>query len=368
MSENWKDWDVLDKLRLIIAPQAMISASDAEAWEEEQTAIISKHWNQARELLGKDGGSGYNRLVTMRDRLAAHRDQIAPSLEMEEDKVEYLRYLKVMYFNKPRDYLDDEDDRQAFEEALYQPMGKQLLIHDDSSNPVAHSVPQMSGWGTSSSMYVGEKVPERSYDNFTVKFRPPDQDIERKGIDPDNIYPTDTPSFKSSTTWMEAVQQIHDRQLRSTERRDRFSRTDALLEFRQAVVETVLYRFEAFGEVGAPPIPSPAKYDSSLDPTWKGRQPTTTYAIDLLDAYLKHQSDVHMMKHLVECLRKEGYPEKARNRYTSIHRALKGDFEQRDPNSFVQALAYALHEANELPKRLHILLHNTSQQCDGQQV
>lgn len=92
--------------------------------------------------------------------------------------------------------------------------------------------------------------PEPHRENMTVRYRLSDGELERSGIDPENLEsPRSAIEMKPSTTWREALLQIEEKEQSVREEKGRPKRTTRVLDFRLRILENVLYRFEAFGSV-----------------------------------------------------------------------------------------------------------------------
>jgi hypothetical protein len=84
MGDDWKEWDVLYSLENIIPPEFMWLQGDHENSMERRSARIREHYNRAVKEL-REGG--YERLVTMKDRLGSHLSEVKNRLDKWKGRV-----------------------------------------------------------------------------------------------------------------------------------------------------------------------------------------------------------------------------------------------------------------------------------------
>lgn len=278
MDTDWTEWDVLYSLRVVQPPGFMWVGDDRDQDQANQTTIIQRHWNEFVDLL--DGGVGYDRLVTMRDRLEAHseevRGRIRPRtsrrrhaelvLEACDEMVLRLARAEAIGANADRaetarsDSDGDEVDSIELERAYQRLLGEPIAaawVPSEEEAPAQRVdgaeewkvVPKSADEGAAptGSLQAAESPSAKSPSDLRVEYRPADEKLRREEIDPDHLSRSGAYSFPGETTWKDALALLRDRISHLFPFQRRFERTLELLQFRLAVVEVVLYRFEAFG-------------------------------------------------------------------------------------------------------------------------
>lgn len=240
--------------------------------------VVQNEWSEFVEILDSGGpGAGYQRLLALRERLEVRKKEISSELEKWEDREDWLGKLKGHYHLKLQDLAGIEkpsaiwrtqgvtDPVEQLPDAATsladQPIVQTFLDFDDDGR--LKGEPELGGGWTA---YVenisigwfldgtaGEFVtdgPEPHRENMTVRYRLSDGELERSGIDPENLEsPRSAIEMKPSTTWREALLQIEEKEQSVREEKGRPKRTIRVLDFRLRILENVLYRFEAFGSV-----------------------------------------------------------------------------------------------------------------------
>lgn len=253
-----------------------------EPWKPEETPgeVFREQWGQFVDLLHADGpGTGYERLLALQKNLEARRKEFVEELRKWQDRKDRLGKLKGHYHlklqelagvenpspiwrtrgaNDPVEQLPSAAQARADEpivEAFADFDGDGRLEGkpelDDGWKAYAENI--SLGWlldGTAGEFVTDGPEPRR--ENMTVRYRLSEGELERAGIEPDNLEsPRSAIETTPSTTWREALVQIEEREQEMKEEMERPKRTLRVLDFRMDVLENVLYRFETFGSVEA---------------------------------------------------------------------------------------------------------------------
>jgi len=278
MDERWKDWDVVKNARSTKIPGFMIPPGLGPDILEAGKELVQNEWSEFVEILDSGGpGAGYQRLLTLRERMEERKREISGELEKWEDREDWLGKLKGHYCLKLQDLAGIENPSaiwgthgvndpveqlpDAAQARADEPIVETFLEFDDDGRLegepelddgwTAYAENVSIGWlldGT-----VGEFVtdgPEPRRENMTVRYRLLNGDLERAGIDPDNLEPPRSAiEMTPSTTWREALLQIEEKEQSVRGEKRRPKRTVRVLDFRLRILENVLYRFETFGSV-----------------------------------------------------------------------------------------------------------------------
>jgi len=278
MDDKWKEWGVVKNARSTKIPAFMIPPGLGPDILEAGKELVQNEWSEFVEILDSGGpGAGYQRLLALRERMEGREKEISSELEKWEDREDWLGKLKGHYHLKLQDLAGIEkpsaiwrtqgvtDPVEQLPDAATsltdQPIVQTFLDFDDDGR--LKGEPELGGGWTA---YVenisigwfldgtaGEFVtdgPEPHRENMTVRYRLSDGELERSGIDPENLEsPRSAIEMKPSTTWREALLQIEEKEQSVREEKGRPKRTTRVLNFRLRILENVLYRFETFGSV-----------------------------------------------------------------------------------------------------------------------
>lgn len=278
MDERWKDWDVVKNARSTKIPGFMIPAGLGPDILAAGTEFVQNEWSEFVEILDSRGpGTGYQSLLTLRERMEGRKKEISGELEKWEDREDWLGKLKGNYCLKLQDLAGIEnpsaiwgtqgatDPVEQLPEAATsladQPIAETFLDFDDDGylkgEPelddgwTAYADNVSIGWlldGTAGEFTTDGPEPRR--ENMTVRYRLSDGELERAEIDPHNLEsPRSAIKMTPSTTWREALLQIEEKEQSVREEKRRPKRTIRVLDFRLRILENVLYRFETFGSV-----------------------------------------------------------------------------------------------------------------------
>jgi hypothetical protein len=280
MDNDWKDWDVVENVRSPMIPGFMIPY-DGTPLDSKGAAgkRMREEWDSFVDLLNAEGpGTGYQRLLALRENMEARQDELRKKLEKWEDRESWLQKLEGQYIAKllvvagvehqsvwrgrenPIEQLDLDDSQVADE-----PIVEAFLEFDEDGG--LEGRPDLeSGWmlrvdglfqGAESDGSRLFQVPEFGLederlrrDNIMIRFGFSTEELQNLGIDPENL-PTSRQAIQMdpSTTWREALDQLKDKEQSVREKKGRPERTLQVLEFRLGILEDVLYRFEAFGSI-----------------------------------------------------------------------------------------------------------------------
>jgi len=280
MDSDWKDWDVVEDTCRMKVPGFMLWG--AENHREEAQRRIRDEWEEFVGLLNTNGcGTGYERLLTLRDNMEARKGEFAKEVEKWEDREDWLGKLKGRYHLKLQDLAGIEKPFAIWKTRSVTDLVEEQL--PDATTPLADQPivesfvefggdgrleewPDLEdGWSLSTGAilqgpgdianvlqgfgYTPEDVDARR-ENTTVRYRHSERQLERAGIDPDNL---DSPRMAidmgPSTTWREALLQIEEEEQAVREKKSRPRRTVRVLDFRLRIAENVIHRFETFGSV-----------------------------------------------------------------------------------------------------------------------
>lgn len=251
------DWDRSDVFSLAPSmhpPRFMWLGEDDTYDLEEEKAVIRKHYNRAVEIL--DGGEGYDALKGMKERLDTHHSKAKQAESRYESRRNYARLqfglMERKIISIARERVEGEDDEAVEEEAnqiLDEPMGE----HWETEDGTFRRSPPTEVWST---MAVGSfNADERLEDkrillsDLSIHFRPEKDESWGQEFDEDHLHSTDKRTFDGDETWQDAWDSIHQRWEHLEEQHERAANTRELLRFRLGVIETVLYRLEAYGSV-----------------------------------------------------------------------------------------------------------------------
>jgi len=280
MDNDWKEWDVVENICSPMIPGFMVSY-DGNPLDLKGAAgkRMREEWDSFVDLLNAEGpGTGYQRLLALRENMEARQDELRKKLEKWEDRESWLQKLEGQYIAKllvvagvehqsvwrgrenPIEQLDLDDSQVADE-----PIVEAFLEFDEDGG--LEGRPDLeSGWmlrvdglfqGAESDGSRLFQVPEFGLederlrrDNIMIRFGFSTEELQNLGIDPENL-PTSRQAIQMdpSTTWREALDQLKDKEQSVREKKGRPERTLRVLEFRLGILEDVLYRFEAFGSV-----------------------------------------------------------------------------------------------------------------------
>jgi hypothetical protein len=253
MGEDWKELDVLSSLESIQhPPESMWLYGDHEDEVEKRSAIIREHYNEILEEL-KDGG--YERLLTIKDRLESHLSEVDERLRKWKGRVLNSRLQYRAYRKRLLDFAAEKADEDAeveeveeIEESLREtPIGRPWFTGD------AVNADLQGNWNPSLT-YAASSSPSLS--DVTISYTPKEDVLPLFGLhqkyreyDSDSFDSAFTRSFSGDTTWEEVFESLKEQRDAHIERKNRTVKTAKLLRFRLSVIETVLYRFETFGSV-----------------------------------------------------------------------------------------------------------------------
>jgi len=242
---DWVKWGVIGKPRPLYIPPFMMSAEGfpksgpgaSEAYNEKAGEILKEHWDGAVDILQKDG---YAALVTMKDRLQENREEAKNSFERWRDRTRYVQLVRTAYAN-PGEWADAD----VPEDVHGRPMGEILLSRNGGARG---DLIVGEGWEIVWEGWTNDPT-ELTFDDWSVEYRPTDDVLKRRNINPEHVDPLESRRFSAADTWRDAVDALQDPLTRNADWQRLFDRTEQLIAFRSNVVEAVLYRFEVFGSV-----------------------------------------------------------------------------------------------------------------------
>ena len=274
MDDDWKEWDVVELVSTPQVPGFMISFGDGPSDPEEKPGeIYREQWDQFVELLNPDG-TGYNVLLALQENMEARRAEISAELKKWEDREGRLTKLKAHYYLELQATAGMEDPSPIWKgesvanllerlpdvaaSLVDQPITEAFVDFDDNGR-LTERPDLEDGWeALAGGILIGfwlegiveellSNCPEPRRENITVRYRLSNEQLEKAGIDPDNLDSRQAIQMEPSTTWREALLQIEERKQEMSEQTKRLRRTLRALNFRRDVLEKVLYRFETFG-------------------------------------------------------------------------------------------------------------------------
>ena len=254
MGEDWKELDVHSSLQAIEhPPESMWLREDhEEAWER-RSAIIREHYNEILEELRDEG---YDCLVTMAARLKSHLSEVEDRLlswrgrvlhSLLQLKAYSQRLLDLAAKKAPEDAGTDkvEDEMDAL---LGTPIGEPWFTDG------AVELNFGGNWRPGLPTYHPDS--EATLSDVTIRYEATEESLPQFGLnqryeeyDSASFHGEHTRSFTGDTTWREAFETLEKYRDANMERKNREVKTKKLLRFRLSIIETVLYRFEAFGSV-----------------------------------------------------------------------------------------------------------------------
>jgi hypothetical protein len=240
------DWDRTDVFSLAspMHPPPFMWKGAGDTYDvEKEKGVIREHYDKAVGVLNE--GAGYDTLRGMMDRLEAHHNRAKEAASGYESRRNYARLqsavMRESVISIARERVEREDDEAVEEEAnqiLDEPMGAhaETLIGDGID----------SVWRTPWSSF-GDK--ESTLKDINIHFNPENNSNYKVQFEEDDLHRTDQRVFDGDETWRGALESIHQRWEHLEEQHERAVNTKELLRFRLGVIETVLYRFEAYGSV-----------------------------------------------------------------------------------------------------------------------
>jgi len=254
MGEDWKELDVHSSLQAIEhPPESMWLHEDHEEGWERRSAIIREHYNEMLEEL-RDGG--YDRLVTMKGRLESHLSKVEDRLlgwrgrvlhSLLQLKAYSQRLLDLAAKKAPEDAGTDkvEDEMDAL---LDTPIGEPWFTDG------AVELNFEGNWRPELPTYHSDS--EATLSDVAIRYEATEDALPQFGLnqryeeyDSASFHDEHNRSFTGDTTWREAFETLEEYRDANMERKNREVKTKKLLCFRLSIIETVLYRFEAFGSV-----------------------------------------------------------------------------------------------------------------------
>lgn len=271
MDTDWKDWDVVENVQRMKMPGFMLHGAQDRLGEAKR--YLQEEWEEFVDLLNADGhGTGYERLFTLRDNMKTRKEKLSKEVEKWEDREEWLSNLEGHYHLTLQDLAGIENPSAIWRtRSVNDPVGQlpdavlpladrpivEAFVDFDDDGRLTEWPDLENGWRLrvgyvpaglkSDDFYPG---PEPQRENTTVRYRLSNGELERAGIDPNNLeYPRTPIHMKPSTTWREALLQFEEKGHSVREEKGRPKRTIRVLDFRLRILENVLYRFETFGSV-----------------------------------------------------------------------------------------------------------------------
>lgn len=253
MDETWDRSDVLDLSPAMYPPEFMW-AEEGEYDLEIEERVIQEHFNETVDVL--DGGLGYDTLSGMKERLDAHHSRAEEAATRFESRRNYARLqvatMKEKVLSIAREREGENSDEAVLErgnQILDEPMGKHWKTEDGAVRmteaPTEEWFVMASGYNTDERWEENGEIP---LSDISIHLRPEKGDWATEFTE-DHLHPTDKRLFDGDDTWRDALESIHRRRKHLEESYEQARQTRELLRFRRAVVETVLYRFEAYGSV-----------------------------------------------------------------------------------------------------------------------
>lgn len=256
MGEDWKELDVLSSLQAIEnPPYSMWLVEDHEERWERCSAIIREHYNEILEEL-RDGG--YDRLVTMKDRLESHLSEVEDRLLKWRGRVLHSQLQHKAYGQR----LLNLAAKKAPEGAGTDKVGDEMdaLLDTPIGEPWytdgAVELDFEGNWRPGVSTHHPDSEATLSESDMTIRYEATEDALPQFGLhqryekyDSASFHDEHTRSFTGDTTWREAFGTLEEYRDANMERKNRVAKTKKLLRFRLSIVETILYRFETFGSV-----------------------------------------------------------------------------------------------------------------------
>jgi hypothetical protein len=214
--------------------------------------VIRKHYNRAVEIL--DGGRGYDALKEMKERLEDHQNRAKEAANGYESRRNYAQLqfavVKKKVISIAQERVGEDDGAVTQEEAnqiLDEPMGAYWKTEDGKvvMDGGLDSIWVVMATGFNPDERWEEEIP---LSDINIDIRPENGQYEGK-FDEDDLHSTDRRLFDGDETWRDVLDSIKRRWEHVKEQHERAVNTKELLRFRLGVIETVLYRFEAYGSV-----------------------------------------------------------------------------------------------------------------------
>lgn len=253
MNETWDRSDVLDLSPAMYPPEFMW-AGEGEYDLEIEERVIQEHFNETVSVL--DGGLGYDTLSGMKERLDVHHSRAEEAATRFESRRNYARLQvaamkeKVLSIAQEREGENSDDAVvERGNQILDEPMGKHWKTEDGAVRmteaPTEEWFVMASGYNPDEHWEENGEIP---LSDISINFRPEKGDWAIEFTE-DHLRPTDKRLFDGDETWRDALESIRRRGKNLEESYEQARQTRELLRFRRAVIETVLYRFEAYGSV-----------------------------------------------------------------------------------------------------------------------
>jgi len=256
LRETMAEWDRTDVFLLAPSmhpPRFMWRGEgDTYDWEREK-AVIREHYDKAVGVLNE--GAGYDTLRGMKERLEAHHSRAKEAASGYESRRKYARLqfavMREKVISIAQERVEREDDEAVEEEAnqiLDEPMGAYWRTEEGKveMDGGLDSIWVVTATGFNPDERWADGIPPS---DVNIHFRPENNTHYKDQFEEDDLHRTDQRLFDGDETWRDALESIHQRWEHLEEQHERAVNTRELLRFRLGVIETVLYRFEAYGSV-----------------------------------------------------------------------------------------------------------------------
>jgi hypothetical protein len=223
-----------------------------EDWADRHRDVVQRHWKGFVELLRS---SGYGALCKLRVNLKARREELQEAIEKGRQEVKYASRIIDTFCRCALEGSEEIAERPNKPGRIPPDMVERALdarVFDTVFRSHGVLLPKYAGHGWhsmfSGTAWEGEQVRAR----LQLSYHPHEDKLEEWGIDSDSrvkLWAGFHPIMYKDTTWNEAIEKIREAVQVPQRHYHRKKQTDDLLKFRLDVLENVLYRFEAFGEV-----------------------------------------------------------------------------------------------------------------------
>jgi hypothetical protein len=337
MGKEWEVEEVLTNVEPMEPPEWLVSDSvrafrddpqpcsvDETFGEvlEKRAKVVRSQWNRVVNLLNGEGkGTGYERLLALRENLEERREEIASTLDKWIDRRDYLKeleeaYLSELYAHSEQD-LPPQIDSPVVETSLDRGEGEGVLLkvrmtvpNTPDSKDSTQDLPPLADCPVAETFLDFEehgnllerptlkegwtiKVDRADSDepacreNTKVLYRPSEEKLDELDIEPEHVY-----SLRSqigtdpSITWEKVLHDIRGVREMVSHEGARYQRTADLLDFRLRLVKNVIHRFETFGSVeGMTEKEARGIAESQLPDVLNGRPKAREYAEEIVEKY-----------------------------------------------------------------------------------
>jgi hypothetical protein len=245
--DDWKEWGVLSSLEIIDPPEFLLPSEEGNEELNEPTEVVQKHYN---DVVGQLRDSGYEHLVTLKNRLESHLSKAEDRVRRCRGRVQKAKLQHKAYRQQLQKIAVEEAGNPAeveakFSSLLSTPIGKQWFTDgeieaDPGENWDVSRTDSFDFDTPLSNLKIRYEVTDEALDQF---------EIPQEEFDSESFQSWPVRSFSGNATWESVFESLKNHINFTLRNEKRAAKTLQFLRFRLSIVETVLYRFEAFSSV-----------------------------------------------------------------------------------------------------------------------